>query len=327
MSNKVSVIIPVYNVQNYLEKCIESVINQTYSDIQIILIDDGSTDNSGKICDEYNKKDKRINTIHTRNQGAGIARNTALDIATGDYIFFLDSDDWILPNTITDLVKLAEENNADIVCFDFFKVFDRNQRDFCQQPNKVFIVDDKTEIFKLYFESKISSATCSKLFHKSIWTNLRFTDIGIHEDAWIYHFIIEKCNKAIITNQKYYAYYQRPESRGRKKFCQLDLICIEVGKRYVDFTKEKYPSLVNYAYYNLIERRLYILDKMKKDKAVKQFKAEYKSIIKELKVELPYIKDIDSPNTKRFILRANTYFHPFLAFIYKTSKKILGLNK
>ena len=327
MANIVSVIIPVFNAQDYLDKCIQSVINQTYTDIQIILVDDGSIDSSGKICDEYTEKDKRINTIHTKNQGPGIARNIALDVAIGDYIFFLDSDDWILPNTLTNLVNLAEKNQADIVCFDFFKVYDRNQKDFKQQPDKIFIVEDKNEIFKMYFKSEISSATCSKLFKKTIWLGLRFTDIGIHEDAWIYHLILDKCYKVVITNQKYYSYYQRPESRGRRCFSDLDFVCIEVGKRYVEFIKEKYPLLINYAYYNLVERRLYILDKMKNDKAVKQFKSEYKNIIKELKIELPYIKDIDSPNTKRFILRANTYFHPILAFIYKSIKKIVGLNK
>ena len=130
MSAKVSVIIPVYNVQDFLAKCIESVINQTINDIQIILVDDGATDNSGQICDEYAKKDKRITVIHKQNQGLGFARNTGLDVANGDYIFFLDSDDWILPYSIKELYEIAKQNNADIVCYNFFKVYDRNQNEF-----------------------------------------------------------------------------------------------------------------------------------------------------------------------------------------------------
>ena len=327
MSVKVSVIIPVYNVQDFLKKCVESVISQTLTDIQIILVDDGSTDNSGKICDEYAKKDKRIIVIHKQNQGLGFARNTGLDEANGKYIFFLDSDDWVLPYSLEQLFNTAEQNNADIVCYSLNKVYDRNQTDFIQEDKQVQILTDKNDLMKKYMLSEISSTAWSKLYKHNVWENLRFTDVRIHEDAWIGHLVIDKCNTVVITNQKYYAYYQRPESLVRSNFKELNFKCIEVGKRYVEFCNEKYPALANYAYYNLIERQLYILDKMKNDKAVKQFKTEYKNIIKELKVELPYIKDIDSPNTKRFILRANTYFHPFLAFIYKTSKKILGLNK
>ena len=92
---KISVIIPVYNVEKYLKRCLDSVINQTYKNLEIILVDDGSTDNSGKICDEYAKNDKRIIVIHKENGGVSVARNIGLDICTGDYVNFIDSDDWI----------------------------------------------------------------------------------------------------------------------------------------------------------------------------------------------------------------------------------------
>ena len=164
----------------------------------------------------------------------------------------------------------------------------------------------------MYLKSEISSATWSKLFKKRLWDNLRFTDVKIHEDAWIYHKIIDKCQTAVITNQKYYAYYQRPESKERAFFNENNFICVEVGKRYVQFTREKYPSLINYAYYNLFERQIHILDKMKRDGVIKQFKKEYKDIIKELKEEIPFIKKVDAKNTKRFLLHVNAYFHPCL---------------
>ena len=114
MSNeliKVSVIVPVYNVENYLDKCLESIINQSFKDMEIILIDDGSLDDSGKICDTYSENNYNIYTLHQKNSGPGESRNTGLACATGDYILFLDSDDFICNNTLEILSKCAKENN------------------------------------------------------------------------------------------------------------------------------------------------------------------------------------------------------------------------
>ena len=121
MEDVVSVIVPVYNVEQYIRKCIESILNQTYNKMEIILVDDGSTDNSGIICDEYSKRDKRIKVIHKINGGLSDARNAGLDICTGDYIVFVDSDDYIKNNMIEMLHKDILEKRADIsVCSYFF---------------------------------------------------------------------------------------------------------------------------------------------------------------------------------------------------------------
>lgn len=113
--SKISVIVPVYNVEQYLPQCLDSIINQTYKNLEIICVDDGSPDNSGKILDEYAKKDKRIKVIHQENQGVSVARNTGLDNATGEYIGFVDPDDWIEANYYETLIHSAKENNADVV--------------------------------------------------------------------------------------------------------------------------------------------------------------------------------------------------------------------
>ena len=114
----ISVIIPVYNVENYLRECVDSVLSQTYQNFEIILVDDGSTDSSGKICDEYASNDERICVIHQKNNGPSKTRNTGLDNATGKYIYFLDSDDYVESNTLELLISTAESNNADLVFFD-----------------------------------------------------------------------------------------------------------------------------------------------------------------------------------------------------------------
>ena len=123
MGNLVSIVIPIYNVEKYLNECVDSVIVQTYHDLEIILVDDGSTDNSGKLCDEYKKIDDRIKVIHQKNGGLSAARNTGMDSAIGEYLYFLDSDDYIEPQTVERLVDTIEQEKADIVLFDGYVVY------------------------------------------------------------------------------------------------------------------------------------------------------------------------------------------------------------
>ncbi|CZQ96528.1 nucleotide-diphospho-sugar transferases [Trichococcus palustris] len=126
--DKISVIIPVYNVEEYLSECVNSVFNQTYSNLEIILVDDGSPDNCGKICDEYAKKDTRIKVVHKKNGGLGYARNTGLNIATGDYVMFLDSDDKLDTNAIKDLYDSLNKHQADISRGNFVKWFPKERK-------------------------------------------------------------------------------------------------------------------------------------------------------------------------------------------------------
>ena len=117
---KVSVIVPVYNVELYIDRCIQSIIQQTYKNLEIILVDDGSTDNCGKICDEYALKDERIKVIHSENRGVGVARNIGLDCSTGEYLAFVDSDDCMEMTLVEDCVCFSKDKDADIVIFDWY---------------------------------------------------------------------------------------------------------------------------------------------------------------------------------------------------------------
>ena len=125
----ISVIIPVYNVEDYLAECIDSVLGQSYTDYEIILVDDGATDSSGRMCDEYARKDSRIRVIHQENGGLSAARNTGLRAAWGKYIYFLDSDDYIAPSALEHLAALAEKEQADVVFFDGYTFFDECEAD------------------------------------------------------------------------------------------------------------------------------------------------------------------------------------------------------
>lgn len=133
MENLISIIVPVYNVENYIHECIDSLLNQSYKNIEVILVDDGSTDKSGMICDEYSKIDKRVKVIHKKNEGLGFARNSGLQIATGKYVTFVDSDDYVGEDRIKKLYLLLQKYNADVCLSGFTRVFQKNKQ-VCTNP-------------------------------------------------------------------------------------------------------------------------------------------------------------------------------------------------
>ena len=124
MGKKVSIVLPIYNVEKYLNRCIKSILNQTYSDLEVILVDDGSPDGCPRLCDEWSKKDKRIKVVHKKNAGLGMARNTGIDTATGDFICFFDSDDFIDPHTIQEAIEVVAKTRAEIVSFGYYDYSD-----------------------------------------------------------------------------------------------------------------------------------------------------------------------------------------------------------
>ncbi len=208
----ISVIIPVYNAEKYLPKCIESVLSQTYTDIELILVDDGSPDNSGKICDEYALKDSRIRVIHQKNGGQSSARNAGLDIATGEFISFVDSDDYIDSNMLQVLYESLVQNNADISgcclkCVD--ENGNRTTDSFLKAFDETKIFDKNQLIYNIthygdYYTNFV--VVCSKLYKREVFSKLRFIEGRIHEDEMIVHHIYLSISKAVIIPNEYYYY-------------------------------------------------------------------------------------------------------------------------
>ncbi len=209
----ISVIIPVYNVEKYLDTCITSVVNQTYTNLEIILINDGSTDSSGDICNNWAKIDKRIIVEHKKNGGLADARNKGLDIASGEYIFFLDSDDWLDLNALEILVSQIENTDIDMIIFNLKKVIDEKT----EGVNNKFELNEgvytKLEVLAMFEKNIIPLVTaCSKIYNKKIFDNIRFPIGRINEDEFTAHFIIDECNKIMIINKPLYYYRQTPNS-------------------------------------------------------------------------------------------------------------------
>ena len=208
----ISVIVPIYNVEKYLKKCIESIIQQTYDNLEIILINDGSTDNSPKICDNYAKKDKRIKVIHKKNGGLSDARNYGLEIATGKYISFVDSDDYIHKQMIEKLYNNLKANYSDISICNICNVYPNGKKMNLSIP-ETSVVEQKQKFYNIYNKySVVTVVAWNKLYKKEIFKTIRYPLGKVHEDEWIIFDILKNAQKISYLNEPLYYYIQREES-------------------------------------------------------------------------------------------------------------------
>ncbi len=177
----ISVIVPVYNVEPYLRKCLDSIVNQTYRNLEILVIDDGSADGSGAICDSFAEKDERVVVFHTENRGLSAARNLGLDNATGDWIGFVDSDDWIEPDMYEVLIKRVEETKADVVESGWLQEYEQRT---IERKWQLQMLSGKDALAALIHGS-LSDVAWDKIWKKSCYEGIRFPECRVYEDIAI----------------------------------------------------------------------------------------------------------------------------------------------
>ena len=238
MNDLVSIIIPIYNVQEYLPRCIESVLNQTYKNFELILVDDGSPDRSGDICDYYAKKDSRIKVIHKQNGGVSSARNYGIKIAQGEFINFIDSDDWIPNDSIENLVNLQKENNADLVCCTYERYLLNSKIVPVKFCDKFFSVEnvDYEEINVLL--SDLFRGACTKLYKSSIIkvNNILFDEkVKIGEDSIFVYSYLSKSKTIRCSNLISYKYIINKASAMRSKHEDFYKYIIAVTQAKIKF--------------------------------------------------------------------------------------------
>ena len=212
----ITVIVPVYKVESYLRRCLDSIVGQTYQNLEIILVDDGSPDNCGVICDEYAAKDDRVHVLHTENQGAFAARNRALDIATGSFIAFIDADDWADRELLQALLELALKYNADIAQCELLNDGPYQQlRTQCLGQDKVY---SREEVTRAFFREEIAHGLIGKLFRAACFAGQRFDEQYYHLDAVLLSGIRDYCHAFVRTDRTLYHYNTSNTSitRGKK---------------------------------------------------------------------------------------------------------------
>ncbi|MCR5654841.1 MAG: glycosyltransferase, partial [Lachnospiraceae bacterium] len=256
MEALVSIILPIYRVEKYLGRAIDSCLSQTYSHLEIILVDDGSDDSCGEICDTYAKKDARIRVIHKENGGLSDARNAGLDVATGDYIAFVDSDDYIAPDFIESLLCCIREEDADLALCSYVTTEDDGLKLSVFEPLKEAVgkeehiadgereVSDSRTLLNNLYDRNHRDATYfivawNKLYKAELWKEIRFPKGKIHEDEAIMHEVFDRANKGVYLRRKLYAYYQMPGSITRGSFQMKRLDWLDALDKRVAYFEEK----------------------------------------------------------------------------------------
>ena len=214
--SKITVIVPVYKVEQYLHKCVDSILSQSFRDFDLVLVDDGSPDSCPAICDEYAAKDRRVKVIHKQNGGLSDARNAGIDWAMehsdSEWLAFVDSDDYIHPDYLKSLFNTAQEESADLVICDFARVND--QEEIIEYHTDFFDLStsDKSEIFECLSNNWRIVTAVNKLYAKSIFVNLRFPFGKIHEDEYVIHQVLWKSTRVAFIHRELYYYRFREDS-------------------------------------------------------------------------------------------------------------------
>lgn len=238
---KVSVIVPIYNVEQYLHKCINSILSQTFKDFELILVDDGSPDDCGNICDYYRQIDDRVIVIHKENGGLSSARNAGLSVATGKYISFVDSDDMIDKEMLNILYRLCEDYNASISSCVIHAIDKDKNISFSQD---IMLFNNK-EAIELTYDEKLPAgfSVCNKLFRRNLFENINFPVGRIYEDASILYKLYMKANKVVFIDKPLYYYIYRSNSITNSSNWDKRFDIVDLFNEKYEFMNENFPEM------------------------------------------------------------------------------------
>lgn len=326
MQELISVIVPVYNVEKYLKKCIKSIMSQSYTNLEIILINDGSTDNSGKICDELKEQDKRIKVIHKSNGGLSDARNAGLKIANGKYIGFVDSDDYIAEDMFETLYNINKKYNSDISIVSFYEIY-KDKVIGVRDSKKLQELTKIDAMKELLIDTNIQSYAWNKLFRRELFEGLEFPTNKNFEDIATTLLLFEKANKVVLLEEPKYYYVRRDDSivgvRNYKTYKDyLDVIYDKY--KYLD---GKYEELDLYNAYNFVINMIWvytIIVAFDLEEVYEDFKNQYdlfESLINKYQNEI--IDKLDNHNKAvlYMMLLDKEYSKPAVKQLYKTFKE------
>ena len=245
MNNKlISVIVPVYNVRPYLKRCIDSIIAQTYSNLEILLVDDGSTDGSGELCDAYARQDARVQVIHKKNAGQAAARNDAIDIARGSYLGFVDSDDFIDCRMFEILYQDLTEHDAQISIVTFQEFTEEKEVTVSRNLMSIECQAGEKILQKLLLEEKIGDFSWNKLYRRELFKEIRYPVGRMMEDQGIMYKLVDQCTKVTYRPIRLYFYYQRPDSTLHRRTLKFYEDKWDMGCQRYQYIREKYPDML-----------------------------------------------------------------------------------
>ena len=259
----VSIIIPVYKVEKYLGRCINSAVNQTYHNLEIIVVDDGSPDRCPQLCDEWAAKDSRIRVVHKNNGGLSSARNAGLDICQGEYLCFIDSDDWASNDMVEVLLKCCQTNQAKLAICGRYDVYEEQGiqtigKNLCQDK----VMDPKTAVSQMLTGKEFDCSAWGKLYHRSLWQDFRFPFRRIYEDVAILYKVVLAADRVALVNKPMYFYLRRPDSITSSSFTEALLDYPYNTRKLLQDLKENQPDLFNYACWTHTKAVIHVLSKL-----------------------------------------------------------------
>ncbi len=328
----ISIIVPVYNVERYLERCIESLINQTYKNIEIILVDDGSPDNCGAICDKYARCDNRVKVLHQRNQGLSCARNSGLKIAAGEYICFIDSDDYVSEKYCEVLHNLLESTNYDYSVCGAHRFADGSEP--CPKNVSIHGTFSNIEFLELQLTKKSEFGVWNKMYRKRSLLDLTFAEGKVHEDVIWSADLAKKCHNGVICTREDLYYYRQRENgivnQGARR-CNPDRLY--AGEYLANTIRllamESYSKALEYAieYPWMFVDPIYIHREFRENKVflndLQTYLKKYLHLYEDRKIfSSIWLKRMKLFSKSKFLYSANVYVRLFRVYLYR----ILGLD-
>lgn len=320
MDNTVSVIVPVYNVEKYLDRCIKSVIQQTYKNMEIILVDDGAKDKSGEMCDAWAAKDPRVTVFHQKNGGVSKARNTGINKATGEYLIFVDSDDVIAPDMVEHLIWLLESENADIAMCGLYHIFDESNISFESKDAEVNSFDRVSAIRELWYQTSFLPSVWGKVYKRDIFGELRFTEGILFEDVDLLHKLFWKSGKIVYQDVPLYGYVHRENSITTTRFSERDCDIMMIAESLLQFARENESGLIPAAqsYAVTAAFRIY-LNAPRENETFNEYLSKAKQILSQYGKLV--MKDRAARNKTKWALILYFYFRPLLNVAYKRKNR------
>lgn len=262
IEHTISVIVAAYKVEAYLHKCVDSILDQTYKNLEVILVDDGSPDSSGAICDDYAKKDTRVKVIHKVNGGQSTARNAALDVAKGDFIGFIDGDDWIEPEMYNNLLDILLQEEADIVQCGWYKVETDGTKEcpFTEQFKEVYNSKQGLDELIQSQGGHLNTSVCCKLFKRAIAQKFRFSPVRAYEDDEYIFKTVSETTRIVCIDTPYYNYLNREGSTMTATFNLNKIALVTIQNNICELIRGCYPERFNETQRVLCSKQFYILD-------------------------------------------------------------------
>ena len=256
----ISVIVPVYKTRRYLRQCVDSIRSQSYVNLEILLVDDGCPEGSGVLCDELAKEDPRIRVIHKENGGQSSARNAGLDAMQGEYVGFVDSDDWIAPEMYETLFQRMLKENDQVSCCGIARMAeDREESLFNPQKEQEFAMTTREAMAELPYNYRITSSPCDKLYRRELFDGLRMQEGMIYEDAQLQPYLLARAQRITYTGRPLYRYRLSQGSTIRGDFALRHFDCYKASMDRLAFYEKNFPQQLPYARMGHLETCLNLL--------------------------------------------------------------------